>query len=100
MTSTALIGGLQFWMTQWNWQPSIVGGTILLLALYLYAVGRVRKKFPREDEISLGQAMAFLLGVNLMFLSLFPALDELGARYLFSTHMLQPLTPMMVGPPL
>jgi putative membrane protein len=77
-----------------------VGGTILLIALYLYAVGPLREKFHLADEISLGQAMAFLLGVNLMFLSLFSALDELGDRYLFSMHMLQHLILMMVGPPL
>ena len=44
--------------------------------------------------------MAFLLGVNLMFLSLFSALDELGDRYLFSMHMLQHLILTTVGPPL
>ncbi len=93
-------GDLHFWLTQWNWQPSILGGTILLIALYLYAVGPVRETFHLADEISLGQAMAFLLGVNLMFLSLFSALDELGDRYLFSMHMLQHLILMMVGPPL
>jgi len=93
-------GNLQFWLTQWNWQPSIVGGTILLLALYVSALGPVRAKFHLADEISLGRALAFVLGVNLMFLSLFSALDELGDRYLFSAHMLQHLILMMVGPPL
>jgi cytochrome c oxidase assembly factor CtaG len=100
MTSTVPIGGLQFWLTQWNWQPSILGGTILILALYVYALGPVREKFHLEDEISVGRALAFILGVNLMFLSLFSALDELGDRYLFSAHMLQHLILMMVGPPL
>jgi putative membrane protein len=41
-----------------------------------------------------------VLGVNLMFLSLFSALDELGDRYLFSAHMFQHLILTMVGPPL
>src|SRR5947209_3996707 len=93
-------GDLHFWLTEWNWQPSIVGGTILIIVLYLYAVGPVRKKFHLGDEISPGRAIAFLLGVNLMFLSLFSALDELGDRYLFSAHMLQHLILIMVGPPL
>lgn len=99
MTSNAP-GNLQFWLTQWNWQPSIVGGTILLLALYVCVLGPVREKFHLADEFSLGRALAFVLGVNLMFLSLFSALDELGDRYLFSMHMLQHLILMMVGPPL
>src|SRR5436853_7732298 len=65
-----------------------------------YAVGTVREKYRLPQEHHLGQAMAFLLGVNLMFLSLFSALDELGDRYLFSMHMLQHLILTTVGPPL
>lgn len=93
-------GDLQFWLTQWDWQPSIIVGTMLIIGLYLYGVGPLRKRFHLGDEISPGQAVAFLLGVNLMFLSLFSALDELGDRYLFSAHMLQHLILTIVGPPL
>jgi len=93
-------GDLHFWLTQWDWQPSILGGTMLIVVLYIYAVGPLREKFHLADEVSLGKAIAFLLGVNLMFLSLFSALDELGDRYLFSAHMLQHLILSMVGPPL
>jgi cytochrome c oxidase assembly factor CtaG len=93
-------GDLHFWLTGWNWQPSIVGGTILIIVLYLYAVGPLRQRFHLGDEVSPGRAIAFLLGVNLMFLSLFSALDELGDRYLFSAHMLQHLILTMIGPPL
>ncbi len=100
MTRSAPIGGVLFWLTEWNWQPSIIGGTILIIVLYTYAVGPLREKFRLADEIPLGKALAFLLGVNLMFLSLFSALDELGDRYLFSAHMLQHLILSMVGPPL
>ncbi len=93
-------GDLHFWLTEWDWQPSIIGGTILIIVLYLYAVGPLRKKYHLGDEISPGKAIAFLLGVNLIFLSLFSALDELGDSYLFSAHMLQHLILIMVGPPL
>ena len=98
MTNTP--GDLHFWLTEWNWQPSIIGGTILIIVLYIYAVGSLRKRFHLGDEIAPGKAIAFLLGVNLMFLALFSALDELGDRYLFSAHMLQHLILIMVGPPL
>lgn len=98
MTNTP--GDLHFWLTEWNWQPSIIGGTILIIVLYIYAVGPLRKRFHLGDEIAPGKAIAFLLGVNLMFLALFSALDELGDRYLFSAHMLQHLILIMVGPPL
>ncbi len=96
----AVPGDLHFWLTGWNWQPSIIGGTILIIVLYLYAVGPIRKRFHLGDEIAPGRAIAFLLGINLMFLSLFSALDELGDRYLFSAHMLQHLVLTVVGPPL
>lgn len=92
--------GLNFLLTEWNWQPSMIGGTLLILALYIYAVGPFREKFFPEEEFSMGKAIAFVIGVNLIFLSLFTALDELGDRYLFSAHMLQHLILTMVGPPL
>ncbi len=100
MTSNAPIGELHFWLTEWNWQPSIIGGTVFIIALYMYAVGPLRERFHLAEGFSLNRAIAFLLGVNLMFLSLFSALDELGDRYLFSAHMLQHLILVMVGPPL
>ena len=89
-----------FWLTQWNWQPSIIGGTLLIIGLYVYAVGPLREKLHLADEVPTRQVVAFLLGVNLMFLSLFSPLDELGDRYLFSAHMLQHLILTFVGPPL
>ena len=92
--------GLHYLLTQWNWQPSIIGGTLLILALYTYAVGPFREKFFPAEEFSMGKAVVFLLGVILIFLSLFSALDELGDSYLFSAHMLQHLILTMVGPPL
>src|ERR1700726_2278492 len=100
MTSNASIGGLHFWLTEWNWQPSIIGGTVFIIALYMYAVGPLRERFHLAEGFSLSRTIVFLLGVNLMFLSLFSALDELGDRYLFSAHMLQHLILLMVGPPL
>ena len=89
-----------FLLTQWNWQPSIIGGTLLIIGLYVYAVGPLREKLHLADEIPMRKAVAFLLGVNLMFLSLFSPLDALGDRYLFSAHMLQHLILTFVGPPL
>ncbi len=99
MTVNAPVG-LHFFLTQWNWQPSIIGGTLLVLALYMYAVGPLREKYFPEEQFSMGKAVAFIVGVNLIFLSLFSALDELGDRYLFSAHMLQHLVLTLVGPPL
>ncbi len=91
--------GLHFWLTAWNWDPTIVIGTALIVGLYLYAIGPLRKRHGFEPA-SKGQISAFLLGMGLMFLALVSPLDELGDSYLFSAHMVQHLFLTMVGPPL
>lgn len=92
--------GLDFWLTQWNWEPSIIVGTAVIVALYLYAIGPLRKRFYPTETVKTGQKVAFLLGMSIMFLALVSPLDELGDSYLFSAHMVQHLCITMVGPPL
>jgi cytochrome c oxidase assembly factor CtaG len=92
--------GLSFWLTQWNWEPSIVVGTALIVGFYLYALNSLRKRYYPEEQVKTGQTFAFLLGMFIMFLALVSPLDELGDSYLFSAHMLQHLCLTMVGPPL
>ncbi|HEX6109933.1 MAG TPA: cytochrome c oxidase assembly protein [Ktedonobacteraceae bacterium] len=92
--------GPDFWLTQWNLEPSILIGTALTTGLYLYAIGPLRKRqFPNE-QIMTGQTIAFLSGVLIMFLALVSPLDELGDAYLFSAHMVQHLCLTILGPPL
>jgi cytochrome c oxidase assembly factor CtaG len=91
--------GLHFWLTAWNWDPTLVIGAALIVGLYLYAIGPLRKRHHFEPA-SKGQIFAFLLGAGLMFLALVSPLDELGDSYLFSAHMVQHLILTMVGPPL
>jgi cytochrome c oxidase assembly factor CtaG len=92
--------GLDFWLTQWNWEPSILIGTVLVTGLYLYAIGPLRKRYFPEEPVKTGQTVSFLLGIFFMFLSLVSPLDELGDSYLFSAHMVQHLVLTMIGPPL
>ena len=92
--------GLTFWLTAWNWEPSIIIGTALIVGLYLYGIGPLRRKYHLADEVKRGQVVAFLLGVFIMFLALVSPLDELGDSYLFSAHMVQHLFITLVGPPL
>lgn len=92
--------GLSSVLTDWNWQPSIIGGTLLVIGLYCYAVGPLREKFHLAESVSIRQVVLFLLGVDFILLALFSPLDELGDRYLFSAHMLQHLILTFVGPPL
>jgi cytochrome c oxidase assembly factor CtaG len=92
--------GLTFWLTAWNWEPSIIIGTALIVGLYLYGIGPLRRKYQLATEVKRGQVVAFLLGVFIIFLALVSPLDELGDSYLFSAHMVQHLFITLVGPPL
>ena len=92
--------GLDFWLTQWNLEPSILIGTALLTGLYLYAIGPYRKRHFPEEPVRTGQTIAFLSGMVIMLLALVSPLDELGDSYLFSAHMLQHLCLTIIGPPL
>lgn len=91
--------GLNFWLTQWNLDPSILIGTALIIGGYLYAIGPLRRRHNFE-KVRRGQIFAFLLGMVIMFLALVTPLDELGDSYLFSAHMVQHLLITVVGPPL
>lgn len=92
--------GLDFWLTQWNLDPSILIGTALIIGLYLYAIGPYRKRRFPQEPIRTGQTIAFLSGMLIMFLALVSPLDELGDSYLFSAHMVQHLILTIIGPPL
>jgi cytochrome c oxidase assembly factor CtaG len=91
---------LHFWLTQWNPAPSIYIGIALLIALYLYAVGPLRKKYQLADAVKRSQVVLFIVGMLVMFLALASPLDELGDEYLFSAHMVQHLLITLVAPPL
>lgn len=92
--------GLNFWLTQWNLEPSILIGTFLITGLYLYAIGPFRKRHFPDEPIMAVQTIAFLSGMLIIFLALVSPLDELGDSYLFSAHMLQHLCLTIIGPPL
>src|SRR5258708_788295 len=92
--------GLDFWLTQWNWEPSILIGTLLIVGLYLCAIGPLRRRYYPDEQVKTGQTVSFLLGMLFIFLALVSPLDELGDSYLFSAHMVQHLVLTIVGPPL
>lgn len=91
---------LNFWLTQWDLEPSILLGAALIIGLYCYALGPYHKRYYPDVPIKRGQTAAFMLGVAIMVLSLISPLDELGDDYLFSAHMLQHLCLTTFGPPL
>jgi cytochrome c oxidase assembly factor CtaG len=92
--------GLMIWLTQWNWDPSLLVGTIGVLVLYLYAIGPWRSKYQLGPAFPFVRAFAFFLGVDILFLALFSPLDTVGDTYLFSAHMVQHLLLSLFAPPL
>ncbi len=74
----------------WELHPSVVAGSLLLLAGYL-AAERFRWR-PRTAWLA--------AGIAVMFVALTSPLDPLGDDYLFSAHMLQHLLLMLAVPPL
>jgi cytochrome c oxidase assembly factor CtaG len=92
--------GLHFWLTEWNLAPSIYVGIALIIGLYFYAVGPLRRKYRLAASVSRRQVVVFVSGMLLIFLALASPLDELGDEYLFSAHMVQHLVLTMIGPPM
>ena len=74
----------------WGWEPSVVGGCLVLAAGYLAVAGA---KLTRR-------AAAFFAGIVVLFLALDSPLDTLGDTYLFSAHMAQHLLLILIVPPL
>ena len=74
----------------WGWEPSVVGGCLVLAAGYLAVAGA---KLTRR-------AAAFFAGIAVLFLALDSPLDTLGDTYLFSAHMVQHLLLILIVPPL
>jgi putative membrane protein len=74
----------------WSFYPSVIGGVIVLLVVYLAAT-RLRPQ-PRFAW--------FALGLLTIVLALLSPLDILSDQYLFSAHMIQHLLLVLVAPPL
>ena len=78
------------WATQWEFNPSVWIGCAVAIAAYRWFPG------ARMDR----RALAWTVGVLIIFVALESAIDIVGDNYLFSIHMAQHLTLAMVAPPL
>lgn len=74
----------------WDFEPSVLLGCFLLLAVYLVAT-----RFRVSCCL-----FYYLTGIVVLLLSLISPLDALGDEYLFSAHMIQHLLLVLVVPPL
>jgi putative membrane protein len=93
-------GAADFSWTRFTTHPSILVGCILFAALYLYAVGPLRRRYGWADSIPRSKVAWFMGGVAVMFVSLNGPIHDLGDNYLFSAHMIQHLLITLVMPPM
>jgi cytochrome c oxidase assembly factor CtaG len=87
-------------LTTWNWDPSILLGTMLVVGGYLAALGPFRSRFESSERTLRSRILWFLLGMGVIFLALVSPLDALSDGYLLSAHMVQHMLLMMIAPPL
>ncbi len=85
---------------EWNWQPSLWLGLVVLTGGYLGAVNVWRQRFRQPAPVSRGQKAWFLSAAGVLFFALVSPLDALSDQYLFSAHMLQHLLLSLVAPPM
>lgn len=91
---------VEFLWARWSWEPSVLLGLELVVALYLAAVFPLRRRFGWASAIDLRQVAAFMAGLLVIFVALVSPLDFVADRYLFSAHMVQHLLLILVMPPL
>jgi putative membrane protein len=77
----------------WHLEPSVLGGVLIVLGLYGYALTL------EEQPFRWWRPLVFVVGVLLMAMALVSPLDA-GADRLLSLHMLQHVLLTTVGPPL
>ncbi len=80
----------QFFLSGWDWEPSVIAGCAALLLGYALIAG-VRFTW---------RAGCFFSGVLVLFLALVSPLDTLADSYLFSAHMVQHILLILIVPPL
>lgn len=87
-------------LSDWNWDPSIWIGFVMLVGAYYLASGRNRSRFRESAPIPRHQVIWFGIGVFVFALALVTPLDAISDHYLFSAHMVQHILLTLVAPPL
>jgi putative membrane protein len=77
--------------TDWNADPTVTAGLVVVALVYI----RLSRRFPARGH----QPVYFWLGWLVLAVALLSPID-LGAKYLFTLHMLQHMLLLLVAPPL
>jgi putative membrane protein len=87
---------------EWSWSlhPSVLIGTGLLGALYVWGIGPLRRRRNLGPPVPPARRLAFASALLVLLLSLNGPMHDLSDYYLFSVHMVQHLLLTLVFPPL
>jgi putative membrane protein len=87
---------------EWSWSlhPSVLIGTGLLGALYVWGIGPLRRRRDLGPPVPAVRRLAFAAGLLVLLASLNGPIHDLSEYYLFSVHMVQHLLLTLVLPPL
>jgi putative membrane protein len=84
----------------WALHPSVLIGTGLLGALYVWGIGPLRRRYGWGPPVPAWRIACFLAGLLVILGSLNGPIHDLSDYYLFSVHMVQHLLLTLVLPPL
>lgn len=84
----------------WSLHPSVLIGTGLLGALYVWGIGPLRWKMGWEPAVPAWRVACFMAGLAVLLVSLDGPIHDLSDYYLFWVHMAQHLLLTLVLPPL
>jgi putative membrane protein len=87
---------------EWSWSlhPSVLIGTGLLGALYVWGIGPWRRRHDLGPPVPPVRRLSFFVALLLLLVSLNGPIHDLSDYYLFCIHMVQHLLLTLVFPPL
>jgi putative membrane protein len=87
---------------EWGWSlhPSVLIGTGLLGALYVWGIGPLRRRRQLGPRVPAVRRASFAAALLVLLVSLNGPMHDLSDYYLFSVHMVQHLLLTLVFPPL
>jgi putative membrane protein len=84
----------------WSVHPSVLIGTGLLGALYVWGIGPLRRRYELGPPAPAWKVACFMAGLAVLVVSLNGPIHDLSDYYLFWVHMAQHLLLTLVLPPL
>ena len=88
------------WEPAWALHPTVLIGTAVLGALYLWGIGPARRRWNLGPPAEGWRVLSFMIGLAVLLASLNGPIHDLSDYYLFWVHMAQHLLLTLVLPPL